>query len=253
MNRPKATWAGALALTVRVVAGAPPLDSPSAAAASAAASAGSPAARRPAGPVTPAAGICFPVPDVKGSSAIHNALDPMPADPNMLEDAVSAHYESLFRFAWSLTRSEADACDLTQETYRRLAEKGHQIENPSRLKSWLFTTLYRQFLDQRQAETRLEPLDHGSEDCHPANTPSLPLTLDAEAARAALQRLEEPFRTPLVLFYLEEYSYKEIAAILKLPLGTVMSRLSRGRDLLRAQFQEPAVRAPGDTVSSKPV
>ena len=56
--------------------------------------------------------------------------------------------------------------------------------------------------------------------------------MDGAAAREALLRLEEPFRTPLVLFYLEDNSYKEMAEILHVPIGTVMSRISRGRRML---------------------
>src|SRR5947207_946372 len=70
------------------------------------------------------------------------------------EALVSAHYEALFRFALSLTRSESDACDLTQQTFYVWATKGHQLRNPSRVKPWLFTILHRAFLESRRRETR---------------------------------------------------------------------------------------------------
>lgn len=169
-------------------------------------------------------------------------------DPATFEHAVNAHYESLFRFAWSLTRREAEACDLTQETYRLLGEKGHQIQNPAKLKSWLFTTLYREFVDHRQEQSRFEAWDAQPEGAPVAVvTPQVVDQLDGAAAREAVLRLEEPFRTPLVLFYLDDNSYKEIADILGVPIGTVMSRISRGRDLLRAQFVEST-----DPVNGRP-
>jgi hypothetical protein len=62
------------------------------------------------------------------------------------EQAVELFYSSLYAFAYSLARSPDDACELTQETYARLLTKGHQLRNRGRLKSWLFTTLYRLFL-----------------------------------------------------------------------------------------------------------
>ncbi|MBN2506616.1 MAG: RNA polymerase sigma factor [Verrucomicrobia bacterium] len=176
----------------------------------------------------------------------------MAIDESTLEQAVKAHYASLFRFAWSLARSEADALDLTQETYRRLAQKRHQIRDPAKLKSWLFTTLYRQFIDARQQQSRVET--RGSSDDLPSVAATAPPTasLDGAAAREALLDLEEPFRSPLVLFYLEEHSYKEIAGILQVPIGTVMSRISRGRNLLRARLGETPDPACGPAVPATP-
>jgi RNA polymerase sigma-70 factor, ECF subfamily len=178
-----------------------------------------------------------------------SSLGFMAIDESTFEQAVKAYYESLFRFAWSLTHREADASDLTQETYRRLAQKGHQIQNPSKLKSWLFTTLYRHFIDSRQEQARFEEYDNQA-DLQPASSvPPASDSIDGAAAREALLSLEEPFRTPLVLFYLEENSYQEIADILHVPIGTVMSRISRGREQLRARFGEPPSPVNGQAVS----
>ena len=70
------------------------------------------------------------------------------------EQIVSQHYESLYRFRCSLSRSEADACDLTQQTFYIWATKGHQLRDASKVKSWLFTTLHREFLETRRRQTR---------------------------------------------------------------------------------------------------
>src|SRR2546425_10074545 len=70
------------------------------------------------------------------------------------EALVTQYYESLYRFAYSLTRTEADACDLTQQTFYIWAIKGHQLRDPSKVKTWLFTTLHREFLETRRKQTR---------------------------------------------------------------------------------------------------
>src|SRR6266403_4314737 len=76
----------------------------------------------------------------------------MPSDD--FEQIVSQHYEPLYRFAFSLTRTEADACDLTQQTFYIWATKGHQLLDRSKVKSWLFTILHREFLHSRKKVVR---------------------------------------------------------------------------------------------------
>lgn len=152
---------------------------------------------------------------------------------------VESHYRGLFQFALSLARSEADAADLTQETFLRWAEKGSQLRDGTKAKSWLFTTLYRQFLGRQRHVTRF-PHDEIGDVEH-----RLPV-VESEAVRAmeggdvmaALAELDEVFRAPLVLFYLEDHSYQEIAEILDVPPGTVMSRLWRGKEQLRAKLAD---------------
>ena len=174
----------------------------------------------------------------------------MHVDESTFEQVVSAYYESLYRFALSLTHREADACDLTQETFQRFAEKGHQVRDPSRIKTWLFTTLYREFVDAVQSESRFTPFDPGAADQQqPAPVPAPGKRIDEMAAREALLRLEEPYRSALTLFYLEDHSYKEIADILGVPIGTVMSRISRGRELLRQRFEGKPAPAIGNAGS----
>src|SRR5258707_9316615 len=73
---------------------------------------------------------------------------------NEFEDIVSQHYEPLYRFALSLARSESDAGDLTQHTFYVWAAKGHQLRDRSKVKTWLFTTLHRAFLESRRRQSR---------------------------------------------------------------------------------------------------
>jgi RNA polymerase sigma-70 factor (ECF subfamily) len=145
------------------------------------------------------------------------------------EGLVARFYEPLYQFAFSLTRSEADACDLTQQTFYVWATKGHQLRDPDKVKTWLFTTLHRQFLESRRRQVRFphQDLDAAELDL-PVIQPNAISQLDTAKVLASLARVDESFQAPVALFYLEDYSYKEIAGILGLPLGTVKSRISRG-------------------------
>ena len=167
---------------------------------------------------------------------------PMPADD--FEQIVAQHYEPLYRFALSLTRAEADACDLTQQTFYVWATKGNQLRDRSKVKSWLFTTLHREFLSIRKRAVRFPhvELSDASEDL-PAIPPDVVNTLDATRLLEFLGQVQEPYQAALSLFYLEEYSYKEIADILEVPLGTVRSRISRGL----AQLQQSILVGKGAT------
>lgn len=149
---------------------------------------------------------------------------------------VDAHYAALYRFALSLAKSPADAGDLVQETFFIWATKGHGLREASKAKSWLFTTLYREFLHGRRRESRamsIEDLPPGESEVA-AEDVDRAARLDAASVVAALQSVDEVFRAPLTLFYLEDLSYAEIAETLEVPIGTVMSRLSRGKSQLRA-------------------
>lgn len=149
---------------------------------------------------------------------------------------VDAHYASLYRFALSLARREADACDLVQQTFYIWATKGEALREASKAKSWLFTTLYREFLRGRRRDARatsLEDLPPGEQDIAAEDVDRV-AQLDAMTVVAALQSVDEVFRAPLTLYYLEDLSYLEIAETLAVPIGTVMSRLSRGKAQLRA-------------------
>src|SRR6266481_5433694 len=146
------------------------------------------------------------------------------------EQIVSQHYEPLYRFAFSLSRTEADACDLTQQTFYIWAAKGHQLRDRSKVKSWLFTILHREFLNIRRRAVRFPhfELSDVTEDHLPTTSPEMVNTLDAARMIESLGQVQEPYRAALSLFYVEDYSYKEIADILEVPLGTVRSRISRG-------------------------
>ena len=102
----------------------------------------------------------------------------MPSDD--FEQIVSQHYEPLYRFALSLTRTEADACDLTQQTFYVWATKGHQLRDRTKVKSWLFTTLHREFLNMRNRAVRFPhvELSDANEEL-PIISPEMVNTLDS--------------------------------------------------------------------------
>src|SRR5258707_12198458 len=145
------------------------------------------------------------------------------------DSLVSRYYGPLYQFAFSLTRTEADACDLTQETFYIWATKGHQLRDGSKVKTWLFTTLHREFLNMRRRVTRFPHYELSEMEVElPAISPGMVNALDANRMVELLGQVAEPYRAPLALFYLEDHSYKEIAEILDVPLGTVQWRITRG-------------------------
>jgi RNA polymerase sigma-70 factor (ECF subfamily) len=134
----------------------------------------------------------------------------------------------------SLTRSEADALDLTQQTFHVWALKGHQLRDPAKVKTWLFTTMHRGFLACRRKKNRFThyTLDEVAEQL-PAVAPKVDDLTDCGQVLFALAKVDEVYQAAVALFYLEDYSYQEIARILEVPLGTVKSRIARGVDQLR--------------------
>jgi RNA polymerase sigma-70 factor, ECF subfamily len=156
------------------------------------------------------------------------------------EQVVKAHYADLYRFALSLAGDETAACDLTQEAFHIWATRCDQIRQPERVKSWLFTTLYREFLGQRRRAAKFPHYEVSMVESElPKITPEVIDRMDADAVMRALQEVEEVYRTPLMLFYLEECSYKEIAEILEVAPGTVMSRIARGKEQVRRILSHP--------------
>lgn len=168
-------------------------------------------------------------------------------------ELVDAHYQALFRFGMSLTRDVDRAADLVQETFCIWAQKGDQLRDKTKAKTWLFTTLHREFLSQRRHSARFsdEPIN---EAISPAVSGEEDADRQMDGARAVelLGALEEAYRAPLALFYLQQHSYREIAEILDLPIGTVMSRLSRGKEMLRKQMTAEPSSAPKNILHLEP-
>jgi RNA polymerase sigma-70 factor (ECF subfamily) len=165
-------------------------------------------------------------------------------DENEYEQVVNSFYESAYRFAFSLSRNADDASELTQETFARLLTKGGQICDHSKARAWLFTTLYRIFIGWKRRETNLPHFEISAveQELPPVN-PSTVDSLENETVLQALLELDEHYRVPLMLYYLDDHPYHEIAKLLDIPIGTVMSRLSRGKTLMRGALAAKAIGA----------
>jgi RNA polymerase sigma factor (sigma-70 family) len=154
-----------------------------------------------------------------------NGMPPQDLD---FEKLVELHYQALYRFAFSLTRNASEAGDLTQQSFYILAKNGGQLRDRTKAKSWLFTTCHREYLGRRRRIVRFPETDfEQAEPELPAIAPRLE-SADAPALLEALAKVDPSFQAAVSLFYLEDYSYPQIAEILEIPLGTVKSRISRG-------------------------
>lgn len=148
--------------------------------------------------------------------------------------------DSLYGTALRLTRNGADAEDLVQDTYLKAFRSAAQFQRGTNLKAWLFTILHNTFRNMRRHDGR-NPIDIDSETVEQSanlsvhdETPEQILsraTLDADL-QAALDALPDAFREAVWLRDVEELTYAEIARVIDVPIGTVMSRISRGRRML---------------------
>lgn len=155
------------------------------------------------------------------------------------QELVDAHYQPLYRFGYSLAKNPDKAADLVQQTFCIWAQKGEQLKDRSKAKTWLFTTLYREFLAGARRLSKFPEMDLEDAEYHlESSEEDSGRAVDAKRAVAVLNSLDETFRAPLALFFLQQHSYKEIAAVLDIPMGTVMSRISRGKELLKKKMKE---------------
>ena len=159
--------------------------------------------------------------------------------------------DDVYRFAFSLTRDASDADDVVQETYLRAYRSWHTFLKGSDCRRWLFTICRNAFLRSRERDrhrVELEDGDAESLDAFAAHSASITDGTDrllsrldlGSAISAALADLEEPFKSAVVLVDLEDQSYEAASEILGVPIGTVRSRLFRGRRLLQQDLLEYA-------------
>jgi RNA polymerase sigma-70 factor, ECF subfamily len=178
--------------------------------------------------------------DAMHAGALYGGKEPLPTDADRVPiDHASFEAEALplmrqlYGTAYRMTRRPADAEDLVQETYLRAYRAFDGYTPGTNIRAWLFTILYRVRTDHlrklgRSPQT-VSLLDEG-----PAvNAPQDHLANGQEEVARALEQVPEIFRTAVLLRDVHEFSYDEIAAMLNVPIGTVMSRIHRGRASLR--------------------
>ena len=151
------------------------------------------------------------------------------------------HVDALYRYALALTRSQAEADDLVQETYLRAVRAQSQLSPGSNLKSWLFVIMRNAWLNQLRHNrsgphfVAYEGDDNGSNQARRNDDPLILYMrkVEGQEIRDAINELPDIYREIIVLRDIEGFTYQEIAALLECPAGTVMSRLGRARQKLR--------------------
>jgi RNA polymerase sigma-70 factor (ECF subfamily) len=167
------------------------------------------------------------------------------------DDVILPHVDGLYGTALRLTRNERDAEDLVQDAVLRAFRFFHRFERGTNAKAWLFKILTNTFVNKyRKKQRERSVLDevqaddgaalHGD---HPGNRDPETVVINrlmSDHVKQALEELPEEFRLAVVLADLEDFSYREIADIMECPIGTVMSRLYRGRRALQRLLTEAA-------------
>jgi RNA polymerase sigma-70 factor, ECF subfamily len=179
------------------------------------------------------------------------------ADRTTFQAQAMQYLPQLFAAAKRMTRNHADAEDLVQETFLKGFRSYHTFEEGSNLRAWLFRILTNNYINSYRAKQR-RPLESDLDDIEDlylyrrmggieealasrsAEDTLMDLFTEAEV-KDALEALPEAFRIPVLLADVEEFSYKEIAEMLDVPIGTVMSRLHRGRKAMQKQLYDFAV------------
>jgi RNA polymerase sigma-70 factor (ECF subfamily) len=148
------------------------------------------------------------------------------------------HLPALFRVAMWLLKDRAEAEDLVQETFTQALQSFHRFEKGTNCRAWLIRVMYHTQSNRRRANARLQLVSNTDEGIAEtvAFNPTTPHGLTEEDVLSALRSLPRQFEEVVLLSDVEDMTYKEIAETLRVPIGTVMSRLHRGRKLMRAQL-----------------
>ena len=172
------------------------------------------------------------------------------------EELAFKYMNSLYCTALRMTRNELDAEDLVQDVYVRAFRFFHKFEKRTNFKAWIFKILTNTYINQYRKKSR-EPLrvafdkvDYTLAELEENNLPKQVENFDElnyhglfdDEIQAALSQISDEFRMVVLLADIEDFAYKEIAEIIGCPIGTVMSRLSRGRRQLQNSLKEYATK-----------
>lgn len=153
-----------------------------------------------------------------------------------VSELVDQHYALLYRYAYRLSGSAVEAEDLTQQTFLTAQSKLHQLRQPEHAKAWLFTILRNIFLKNVRVTGKVSTISL-EQVVEPSDEPTaIEQPLVQQELQTILNELSEEFLTPLILYYFDDLSYKQIAEQMDIPMGTVMSRLARAKDYLRQRL-----------------
>lgn len=177
-------------------------------------------------------------PELSGPQPVLAAIPQTELDIGTL---IRQHHAALYRYAFRLTGNVPDAEDLTQQAFLTAQGKLHQVRDPDRVLGWLYAVLRSCFLKAcRKQRPQSATAADVQVDQIPDDVVEEPL-IDRQQLDEALRQLPDDSRAVLLMFYFEDASYKQIAAALEVPIGTVMSRLTRAKSRLRrVLLDEPA-------------
>jgi RNA polymerase sigma-70 factor, ECF subfamily len=158
-----------------------------------------------------------------------------------IEQSVEQHIPRLRRYARALTGERSAADDLVQDTLERALSRFHLWRRGSDLRAWLFTIMHNIYVNQARSRARQQHESLDNDSAAEVAQAREPDWLELRDIDDALARLPHEQRAVLLLVGLEEFTYVEAARVLEIPIGTVMSRLSRGRERLRGMLSGETV------------
>ena len=164
-------------------------------------------------------------------------------DRTRFKDLTYPHLEFLFNMALKYTGKSYDAEDIVQETMYLAYRNFYQLRDEEKCRQWLFAILRTTFLKEKRSFIRRPLLDDGSgylKHLTDGSADSLSLLfekkMDREDIQYVLERMTEKHKSPLILYYMEDMTYQEIADYLDIPIGTVMSRLARAKKQMKKEL-----------------
>ncbi len=176
-------------------------------------------------------------------------------DKKRFKELTYPHLEFLYNVALKYSGTSCDAEDLVQETMYTAYRKFFQLREESKCRSWLFMILRSHFLKEKRQEIKRPYLDDGEgyvKNVTAGNDKEISEKIEQKMTKEEVQRvlmlIPEKFKSPLILYYMDEMTYQEIAEYLDIPIGTVMSRLARGKKYMKNELMR---RAKGTSVVSK--